>query len=75
MQKIVNLTCGCDNCTTRTREMYYLNARCGNCDTTFLLKCRKGDRPGYSIRCPSCQVEGAWSTGKLADRPSPESED
>lgn len=65
--QIVDGTCDCKACTDRTTEMYYLNAYCANCDGTFILKLRKGDKPALGQECPHCGVSYRVGTRGLAN--------
>lgn len=65
---VVNTACYCEKCEGRTREMYYLRARCGNCATEFVLKVRKGDQPGENA-CPGCGVRGSHSLHQRTSTP------
>ena len=55
---VVDTSCDCERCTSRTAEMYELPGRCRNCGTRFEVRSRKGDRPPLSVECPSCEVDG-----------------
>ena len=63
----VDTSCACRRCTERTTAFYFLEGCCGNCGTRFKVKVRKGDRPGYFITCPACEVTGNWAMARLTD--------
>lgn len=58
---IIDASCDCDRCTSRTTEMYDLPGRCLTCGTRFTVRSRKGDKPPLYVKCPSCEVSAfSW---------------
>lgn len=58
---IVDASCDCGRCTSRTKEMYDLDGRCLNCGQPFTVRSRRGDRAPVSVTCPACGVDGySW---------------
>lgn len=58
---VIDTSCHCIKCISRTTEMYDLPGRCLNCGTLFTVRSRKGDKPPLSITCPNCEVNGySW---------------
>jgi len=58
---IIDTSCSCERCTSRTTAMYDLPGRCLNCGARFVVRSRKGDKPPLGIECPACEVDGySW---------------
>ena len=53
---VVDTSCDCERCTSRTGAMYDLPGRCLNCGQPFTVRSRKGDKPPLYITCPNCEV-------------------
>jgi hypothetical protein len=53
---VLDASCYCAKCTTRTSEMYDLRGACTNCGQTFTVRARKGDKAPLSVECPACEV-------------------
>lgn len=53
---VVDATCSCDRCTSRTSATYDLSGRCSNCGATFTVRSRKGDKAPLSVECPNCET-------------------
>ncbi len=51
--------CFCDDCERRTKNVYRMVGRCGNCgQDSMLMLFRDGDKT-HNLNCPVC---GCWST-------------
>lgn len=59
---IVDATCDCEACISRTTETYDVGGWCLNCGHAFTVRCRKGDRRPLSVECPFCEVPAfSWA--------------
>ena len=53
---VVDASCDCDRCTSRTDAKYDLDGRCSNCGALFIVRSRKGDKSPLYVECPACEV-------------------
>jgi hypothetical protein len=53
---VIDASCDCDKCVSRTRDTYDLPGHCSNCGTDFVVRNRKGDQPPLAIECPHCET-------------------
>ena len=52
---VIDASCSCRRCVSRTADKYDLRGRCLNCGAKFVVRSRKGDRSPLSVECPSCE--------------------
>jgi hypothetical protein len=58
---VIDASCHCLPCTSRTAATYDLPGRCLNCGARFIVRSRKGDTPPLGVECPACGVrEYSW---------------
>lgn len=65
--QIIDRSCDCHECVSRTDQFYFLSVRCMNCGERHIAKIRKGDRPGHFLACPACEVVGHLNYGTSAE--------
>jgi ssDNA-binding Zn-finger/Zn-ribbon topoisomerase 1 len=53
---ILDESCDCEACVSRTKEMYDLAGQCPNCNARFIVRNRKGDHAPLGVDCPACEV-------------------
>lgn len=64
--EVVDSSCDCSRCTSRTTEMYDLPGRCLNCGARFMVRSRKGDKAPL-VMCPNCVTPWKCNGPHLSD--------
>lgn len=54
--QVIDATCDCERCVSRTTATYDMMGRCVNCGAEFVVRNRKGDKTPLSVECPACGV-------------------
>lgn len=52
--QVIDYTCSCDRCTSRTNQRYRLPFGCHTCGTEWIGEMRFGDQPTSHADCPGC---------------------
>lgn len=67
---VVDYTCGCGRCTTRTEKRYRLPFGCYTCGTTWIGEMRFGDEPPrVCADCPGCGGARTYHKPELVPLP------
>lgn len=60
---VIDASCDCDKCVSRTTHKYEVRGKCHNCGARFIVRCRKGDKTPPSVDCPNCECSAyGWVT-------------
>lgn len=69
---VVDYSCSCGRCTSRTEERYRLPFGCHTCGTTWIGEMRRGDRPPLLAECPGCGGSSTYHKAELVQPPAAE---